>query len=198
MKNKWSIRRLWVPIVVLIFVVACTDEFEQPYNERIPAEESDLIGLWEIISVQKDFAKTILDEYGNSIVDDKNRTVWKDTTVTITAQNGYSEFIQFQSASGSDTFIASASLEGIEAVAPVSMPNMPLLQGNWSMTRTINPEKEMDDVSSILLYNPNDPHNSMGSMVWTIKSQTPSEFTIQYSFGVSSYDTLFTKSFRKR
>jgi hypothetical protein len=198
MKNKWSIRRLWVPIVALIIVFACTDEFEQPYNERIPADQTGLIGLWEVVSVQKDFARTLLDENGNSIVDDKNRTVWKDTTVTVTPQNGYTEFIQFQSTAGSDTFIASASLEGIEAVAPVSMPNMPLLQGKWSMTRTINPEKEMEDVSSILLYNPNDPHNSMGSMVWTIRSQTPSEFTIQYSFGVASYDTLFTKSFRKR
>lgn len=198
MKNKWSLRQLWVPLLVLIMVVACTDDFEQPFNQRIPAQESGLVGLWEVVSVRKDFARVVLDEVGNVRIDDKNRTIWTDTTLTITAQHGYSEFIQFDSSGGVETFMASATLEGLETGEPAALPNMPLMQGQWSVFRTINPGKEMADVSSILLYNPTDMHNAMGSLVWTIQTQSPTELSIQYSFGAASYDTLFTKSFRKR
>lgn len=196
--KKWNFRLGWGFLFALIFLYACTDDFEQPFNQRIPAGETGLIGLWEVVSVRKDFSKIVLDEFGNAMIDDKNRTIWTDTTLTLTAQQGYSEFIQFESSGGVETFMASASLEGIESGEPDALPNMPLLCGQWSVFRTINPEKEMGDVSSILLYNPDDMHNTMGSLVWTIQSQSATELSIQYSFGAASYDTLFTKSFHKR
>lgn len=197
-KKIRNVRLLWTLLLLTGLIHACDDAFEQPFNMRVPAEESGLIGLWEGVSIRKDFARILTDERGNNLIDDRGRPIWKDTTLTLTAQNGYSEYIHFMSSGGIDTFIASGTLEGIESNQPAGLPNMPLLQGRWGVMRTINPEKELEDVSSILLYNPVEPHVPNGSMNWTIKSLAQTELTIQYSYGAASYDTLFTKSFRKR
>lgn len=193
---------IYISIVFLAFItlIACEDEFQQPFNQVIPSDQSNLIGLWEGNSIRKDFAKNVQDEFGNNVVDDKNRTLWQDTTVFISREDGYSEFLYFESTNGIDAFRFSRadSLDSAGVVVPQLIPNMPFMQGQWAVIRTIDPEKDKMDVTSITFYDPAVTHNPLGSMVWTIKSQDQNELVVEYSFGSPSYDTLFVKTFRRR
>lgn len=195
--------KLFFILVSLFFAfAACEDEFELPYNQNIEAEESGLPGLWEAVSVQKEFAKTLQDEFGNTINDDKNRPLWKDTTVVITAsESEYTEFIQFNANGGINTFTANDAdtLDPDGNLLPANeLLNMPLTSGEWTALITIDPSGQNDDVKSVNLYDPQNMHNPLSSIVWTLKKVDDQELVVEYSFGETSYDTLFMKTFRKR
>jgi hypothetical protein len=187
-----------VAISLLLFLVACEDEPDQPFNVIIPAQESGLIGLWEGVSLEKRFAVTVLDELGQVVNDSKNRPVWRDSTQLRTKETGYTEYVQFLSDNNMNTFSASRNHTLNDGkLLHSTLPNMPLITGHWVALRTINPSGKLADVTSVNLYNPVDRHNPLASMIWTIKSVTADQLVIEYTFGPQTYDTLFVKTFRK-
>ena len=196
--------KIFLFLVTLLFAfTACEDEFDLPYNEVIPPEQSGLPGFWEVVSVQKEFAKTLQDSLGNTINDDKNRPLWRDTTVLVTAsENGYNEFIQFYTAEGINSFAASnldsLNTETGNLVPADEMLNMPVTSGQWTALITIDPSGENEDIQTVSLFDPENTHNPLASVIWTIKKVEDQELVIEYSFGPQSYDTLFIKTFQKR
>jgi hypothetical protein len=183
-------------LAAFLIIVACEEEYQQPYNIKIEPSESGLEGRWEGVALTRDFAVQLLDSLGNTVTDDKNRTVWNDTSVTVT-QDKWNEYIEFQILPAADTFTISNSLDSLNLGTVTTVLNMPLSTGHWALTKTLDPENESNDVLSLTFYDPEDPHNSLSSILWTITEQSPEEITFQYSFGSSSYDTLFTKTFQK-
>ncbi len=189
-------KNIFLFLAALLIIAACDEEYQQPYNTRIEPSESGLEGRWEGVELTKDFAKQLLDSLGNTVTDEKNRTVWYDTSVTLT-QDKWNEYIEFQILQETDTFTISNNLDSLNSGIETQVLNMPLSTGHWAITRTLDPENESNDVSSLTFYDPKDPHNSLSSIMWTIMEQSPDEITFQYSFGSASYDTLFTKTFQK-
>ena len=200
MEIKKIITSLGIGLLLFTFI-ACVEEYEPPFNEVIPAEQSGLLGLWEGESLTKMFAKNILDSLGNVINDDKNRPIWLDTTSVKTRPEGFSEFIEFYISDNTNMF-AAAPIDSISDetghLVSQELPNMPITYGNWVALNTINPSGTIEDIRSVNLFDPQDRHNPLASMVWTIKSVTTDELIIEYSYGSSSYDTLFVKTFHKR
>jgi hypothetical protein len=193
MKNMY--KRLLIFILAGSLVWACTEEYQQAYSERVDANQSGIVGTWEGTVLQKEYAKALKDSLGNTVVDDKNRTVWYDTVEVIDA---WTEAILFSSNGGLDSFAISTSMDSLEAGILKDIQNMPMKSGEWAVINTINPEGEKPDVSSVLFYNPNDPHNSKQSILWSIAEQGPDQLKLSYSFGSSTYDTLYIKTFAKR
>lgn len=188
-------KNIFLFLAALFIIAACEEEYQQPYNIIEPSE-SGLEGRWEGVELTRDFAVQLLDSLGNVVTDEKNRTVWYDTSVTLT-QDKWNEYIEFEILPAADTFTISNSLDSLNAGTITTVLNMPLSTGHWAITRTLDPENESNDVTSLTFYDPEDPHNSLSSIMWTIKEQSPDEITFQYSFGSASYDTLFTKTFQK-
>jgi hypothetical protein len=156
--------------------------------------------LWEGVSLEKKFAKNLQDSLGNTLNDDKNRPMWVDTIVVKSNTNGYAEFIQFRHAGGESAFTSNRVNEAdpdTGNLIPGSIPNMPISAGQWAVIKTINPSGEIDDITSVNLFNPIDRHSNFSSMIWTIKSVNTNELIIEYTFGPQLYDTLFVKTFRK-
>jgi len=179
---------------------ACEDDIEQPYNEVIQADQSGLPGLWEGVSLRKEFAKHLFDDQGFVINDDKNRPIWVDTTVVKTSAEGYNEYLEFYVQDNQNWFASSGkdsiSTETGHLVA-TEIPNMNLTEGNWVAIKTVNPSGALDDITSVNFYTPDEKHNPLATMVWTIKSVNQTELVVEYSFGATTYDTLFVKTFRK-
>lgn len=205
MEIKKIITSLGIGLLLFTFI-ACVEEYEPPFNEVIPAEQSGLLGLWEGESLTKMFAKNILDSLGNVINDDKNRPIWLDTTTVKTRNEGFAEFIEFFVRDNTNTF-AAATTDSISNdslsiefghLVPGEVPNMPVNHGNWVALNTIDPSGTIEDIRSVNLFDPQDRHLPQASMVWTIKSVTSDELIIEYSYGSSSYDTLFVKTFHKK
>jgi hypothetical protein len=198
-----KIKRLFPFLLFCIFVfvfAACEDETEQPYNEVIPANQSGLPGLWEGVSLRKEFAKNIYDDQGQVINDDKNRPIWVDTTVVKTTAEGYNEYLEFFVQDNDNWFISSGN-DSISTetghLVPTEIPNMNVSEGYWVALKTINPSGALDDITSVNFYTPEEKHNPLATMVWSIKSVNPTELVVEYSFGATTYDTLFVKTFRK-
>jgi hypothetical protein len=183
-------------LLIAALFYGCAEEYQQPYSELIPASQSGLNGQWAGTTLTKDFAKILLDSLGNAVTDDKGRTVWYDTSVTVGADS-WKEYLEFLSVERIDTFTINTSIDSLNAGVLMPVINMPVDAGYWSVSKVINPEGEKDDVTTITFYDPADPHNSLSSIIWTIKEQSTNEFTIQYSFGSTTFDTLFTKTFQK-
>ncbi len=188
---------------IIFTFTSCEEEFESPYNEIIPPDQSGLPGFWEAVSMEKEFAKTVKDSLGNTINDDKNRPLWKDTTVVINAaESGYNEFVQFYTEGGVNSFAAS-NLDSLNPetgylVPSDQMPNMPVTSGQWTAMMTIDPSGQNENIQTVNLFDPENPHNPLASVIWTIKKVEDQELVVEYSFGETSYDTLFIKTFQKR
>lgn len=188
-------KQLFILVSIALLSGSCTEDFEQPFNERVSAGESGLVGIWEGFTLQKEYALALKDSLGNTVVDDRNRTVWYDTLEVI---ENWNEAIHFTSNAGVDSFAISAHVDSLLSGILLEVGNMPLTHGQWAVVRTINPEGEKPDAESVMFYNPSDPHNSTNSILWTIVSQNADEISLSYSFGSSSYDTLYIKTYRKR
>ncbi len=189
------IKQMIIIISLILLGGSCTDQFEQPFSERIPAGDSGIVGIWEGVTLQKEYALALKDSLGNTVVDDRNRTVWYDTLELI---ENWNEAIYFSSKAGVDSFAISADADSLLNGVLLEVENMPLTHGRWAVMLTVNPEGEKPDVTSVMFYHPSDPHNSTNSILWTIVGQSADEISLSYSFGSSSYDTLYTKTYRKR
>jgi hypothetical protein len=194
--------KIFFPVTILVLLMvcfSCQDENLLPYNQVIPAEQSGLVGLWEGVSLTREFAYTKKDALGNVVNDDKNRPIWIDSTTVTTAAQGYSEYIQFVYQSNIQSFAVNRrdtiNPEGVLVAGTI--PSMPVLSGHWAMLKTIDPSGQLEEITSVNLFNPVEKHNPQSSILWTIKSVTPTELVVEYSFGATTYDTLFVKSFRK-
>lgn len=187
---------IFIMLVSFFIMTSCSEEFEQPYSQQISASESGLIGIWEGVRMEKNYAVVELDSLGNTVTDDKGKNVWLPNQEIFT-ENEWNEYIQFQSIGSIDTFSISSDLDSLNSGVLMPVINMPLEQGYWAVINTINPEGEKEDATSINFYDPADPHNSLSSILWTVREQSADEITIQYSFGSTTYDTLFIKTFRK-
>jgi len=128
-------KRLLIFILAGSLVWACTEEYQQAYSERVDANQSGIVGTWEGTVLQKEYAKALKDSLGNTVVDDKNRTVWYDTVEVIDA---WTEAILFSSNGGLDSFAISTSMDSLEAGILKDIQNMPLKSGEWAVINTIN------------------------------------------------------------
>lgn len=199
MKTRY-LKAFFFLLLIGVFI-SCDEQPEMPSSIEIPAQESGLIGTWQGVEMVNEFAIPLLDENGEVVLNDKLEEMSTDTVVRYTAnatENVWNEVLSFRSEAEKDTF------DVFSEVAHIGMPdtmhaarNLDLLSGHWAVIETSDPQGRVDNVTSVMLFDPELPHNPNNSFALAVKEVTGEKLVLQYGYGESLNDTLVTKTYEK-
>lgn len=188
-------------LILLFFSMACEEQPEMPSSVQIPAGESGLLGTWRGVELTNEYAIPLLDENGEVVLNDKLEEMSTDTMVRYTSSGTgkvWNEVLSLRSIAGTDTFDVFENLADVGlGDSLLGAYNLDLLRGHWAVIRTSDPEGMIDDVTSLMIYDPHQPHNPNNSFTLAVKELTNDKLVLQYGYGESLIDSLITKTYEK-
>ncbi len=197
---KTIYNRIFILLLISMLATACEEQPEMPSSVQITAQESGLVGTWQGVELTNQFAIPLLDENGEVVLNDKLEEMSTDTLVRYTAGgsgNVWNEVLSLRSVGGVDTFDIFQAAEFIGTDSMMTARNLDLVQGHWAVIKTTNPEGMVDDVTSLMIFDPNLPHNPNNSFSLAVKEVTGGQLVLQYGYGESLNDSLITKTYEK-
>ena len=203
-----TISKLFLTLTLLaVFSAACEDPPDFPTNERISASASGLTGVWQSLELTSEYAIAVLDEDGEAVLDDKLEGVYKDTIVyfypdgIITEEdttNFWREVLYLRTEVAIDTFDFLPSVDMVDVDTAIhSGRSVGILSGHWHVLKTTNPSGKVDDVTSLVIKNPEDIHFVGNTKIMSILEVTGERLILQYGHGETVNDTLITKTYEK-
>jgi len=192
---------------IVVIVLSCEDPPEMPTNERISASSSGLIGVWQSLELTAEYAIRVLDENGEVALDDKLEEVYKDTLVyyypdgIITEEdtsNFWKEVLYLRTEGAVDTFDFLPSVDMVDVdTALHSGRSVGILAGHWHVLKTTDPQGVVEDVTSLVLKNPEDIHFVGNTKIMNVLEVAGDRLILQYGQGETVNDTLITKTYQK-
>ena len=192
--------KIFILLIISIFATACEEQPEMPSSVQISAQESGLIGTWRGVEMTNEFAIPLLDENGEVVLNDKLEEMSTDTLVKYTASgsdNVWNEVLSLRSVAGIDTFDVFKATEFVGTDSMMVAKNLDMVQGHWAVIKTTDPEGMVDDVTSLMIFDPHLPHNPNNSFSLAVKEVTGNQLVLQYGYGESLNDSLITKTYEK-
>lgn len=200
---------------ILLFILlafaplSCEKPPDQPASVRISASESGLAGAWEALELTNTYAIPLVDENGEQVLDEKLETVYKDTTVCFypggiitdnDTTNVWYEVLYLRTEGDVNTFdfLSDLDMIGVDtAVHYARSVKENILHGYWHVLETHDPQGRVNDVTSLILTNPEDIHFIGNTKSMSIIELTADRLKLQYGFGESVNDSLITKTYVK-
>jgi hypothetical protein len=197
---RTAYNKIFILLIISIFATACEEQPEKPSSVQISAQESGLIGTWRGVEMTNEFAIPLLNENGEVVLNDKLEEMSTDTLVKYTAsasENVWNEVLSLRSVAGVDTFDVFKEMEFVGTDSMMAARNLDLVQGHWAVIKTTDPEGMVDDVTSLMIFDPHLPHNPNNSFSLAVKEVTGNQLVLQYGYGESLNDSLITKTYEK-